>query len=144
MTTVGFVSGTREETAPSRCSRFAAAASLLLGGVIVLVLPDLVDAAFYVGVLFAAAAGVAIVAGSILWTRATLVARTVAGLAAAATLFALLLQVSLGLPGVQQLALLSPLEGVLTFGFAGAVLLFLVADALLRTPEQAPDHPYAL
>lgn len=144
MTTAGFVSGTRDEAAPSGSSRVAAAASLLLGGVLLSLLPTLVDAAFYVAVLDAAAALVAISAGLALWNRATLVARTIAGLAAGATVLGQLVQASLGLPGTQDLDGLSVLDAGLTAGCAALVLVFLAVDALRRQPEEAPDQPYAL
>lgn len=144
MTTAGFVSGTRDEAAPSGSSRVAAAASLMLGAVLLFVLPTLVDAAFYVAVLAAAAAVVAISAGLHLWTRVTLVARAVAGLTAGATVLGELAQLSVGLPGAPGLDRLGPLEGSLAAGCAAVVLVFLVVDAVRRQPEQAPDQPYAL
>lgn len=144
MTTAGFVSGARDEAAPSGCSRVAAAASLLLGAVLLFVLPALADAAFYVAVLDAAAAVVAISAGLALWSRVTLVARTIAGLAAGATVLGQLVQASLGLPGTQNLDGLGVAEGWLTAGCAALVLVFLTVDGVRRQPEPTPDQPYAL
>jgi hypothetical protein len=144
MTTAGFVSGARDDTSPTGCSRVAAASSLLLGVVLAGGLPAVADAAFYVGVLAAASAAVALVAGYVLWTRASLVVRAVAALAAGGTLVLALFQVLQGLPGARELGRLTFLETALAFGLASAVLVFLVADALRRRPEETPDHPYAL
>lgn len=144
MTTAGIVSGTRERTVPSGCSRVAAGASLLLGGLLLDSLPDLMRAAFYVAVLAAAAAMVSIGAGLLLWTRPTLVSRTVAGLAAGSALFGALLQVFLGLPGVRDLDRHSTVGLAVALAAAAAVLVFLAADALRRKPEPTPDRPYAL
>lgn len=144
MTTAGFVSGTRDETTPSSVSRVAAAASLLLGGVLLDALPDLMDAAFYVAVLAAASAAVAIVSGYVVWTRASLVARTVAALAAGVVLVGGLLQFFLGLPGIRGAGPLTPLENGMALATASLVLVFVAADAVRRTPEEAPDRPYAL
>jgi hypothetical protein len=144
VTAAGFVSGTREETRPSTCSRVAAAASLLLGGLLLDALPDLIDAAFYVAVLAAAAAAVSVVAGFVLWERVTLVSRTVVALAAAAALTGELLQVSLGLPGFGDLGRTTTVGLGLALVAATVVLASLAVDALRRKPEQTPDHPYAL
>lgn len=144
MTTAGFVSGARERTVPSVCSRGAAAASLLLGGLLLDSLPGLMSAAFYVAVLAAASALVSIGAGLVSWTRPTLVSRTVAGLAAGSALAGELLQIFLGLPGVRDLDRQSTVGLGLALAAAGAVLVLLAADALRRKPEPAPDRPYAL
>lgn len=144
MTTAGFVSGTRGETAPSGCSRVAAGASLLLGGLLLDSLPDLMSGAFYVAVLAAASAAVSIVAGYVLWVRVTLVSRTVVALAAGSALAGELLQIFLGLPGLRDLDRQSTVGLGFALAAAGAVLVFLAADALQRKPEPAPDRPYAL
>lgn len=144
MTTAGFVSGTRGETTPSSCSRVAAGASLLLGGLLLDSLPDLMSEAFYVAVLAAASAAVSIVAGYILWVRVTLVSRAVVALAAASALAGELLQIFLGLPGLRDLDRQSTVGLGFALAAAGAVLVFLAADALQRKPEPAPDRPYAL
>jgi hypothetical protein len=144
VTTAGFVSGTRDDEAPTCCSRVAAVASVLLGLVLVAVLPAASAAAFYLAVLAGVSAVVTIVAGYVLWSRASLLVRSVAALAAGGTLVAQVLQVSLGLPGAGGLSSLTVLETGIVLGLPGAVLLFLLADALRRRPEQAPDHPYAL
>lgn len=144
MTTAGFVSGTRGETTPSSCSRVAAGASLLLGGLLLDSLPDLMSEAFYVAVLAAASAAVSIVAGYILWVRVTLVSRAVVALAAGSALAGELLQVFLGLPGLRDLDRQSTVGLGFALAAAGAVLVFLAADALQRKPEPAPDRPYAL
>jgi hypothetical protein len=144
VTTAGFVSGTRDDEAPTCCSRVAAVASVLLGLVLVAVLPAAAAAAFYLAVLAGVSSAVTIVAGYVLWSRASLVVRSVAALAAGGTLVAQVLQVSLGLPGAGGLGSLTVLETGVVLGLPGAVLLFLLADALRRRPEQAPDHPYAL
>ena len=144
MTTTGLVPGTREQTRPSTCSRVAAAASVVLGALLLDALPDLVRAAFYVAVLAATAAVVALVAGYLLWTRVTLVPRTVAFLTAGAVIAGELLQVFPGLPGVRDLGRLSAVELLLVLGAAASVMVFLAVDALRRKPEPAPDRPYAL
>lgn len=144
MTTAGLVSGTREQTRPSTCARVAAAASVLLGALLLDALPDLVQAAFYVAVLAAAAAVVALVAGYLLWTRVTLVPRTVAFLTAGAVIAGELLQLFPGLPGVRDLGRLSAVELLLVLVTAASVMVFLAVDALRRKPEPAPDRPYAL
>lgn len=144
MTTAGFVSGTRGETTPSSCSRVAAGASLLLGGLLLDSLPDLMSEAFYVAVLAAASAAVSIVAGYLLWVRVTLVSRAVVALAAASALAGELLQIFLGLPGLRDLDRQSTVGLGFALAAAGAVLVFLAADALHRKPEPAPDRPYAL
>ena len=144
MTTAGFASGTRDVTTPSSFSRFAAVSSLLLGAVLVAVVPALAHAAFYIGVLAGASAVVALAAGYVLWFRASLVARAVAALAAAATLVGEMLQVLEGLPGARGLGRLTPLESALAGALAVLVLGLLLVDSLRRHPEQAPDHPYAL
>lgn len=144
MTTAGFVSGTRGETTPSSCSRVAAGASLLLGGLLLDSLPGLMSEAFYVAVLAAASAAVSIVAGYLLWVRVTLVSRAVVALAAASALAGELLQIFLGLPGLRDLDRQSTVGLGFALAAAGAVLVFLVADALRRKPEPAPDRPYAL
>jgi hypothetical protein len=104
----------------------------------------LTRAAFYVGVLAAASASLALVGGYVLWRRATLVVRTVAALGAGTTLVGQLLQIFQGLPGARELGHLTLVEGAAALGLAGAVIAFLLADALLHRPEQTPDHPYAL
>lgn len=144
MTTAGFVSGAREEAAPSGCSRAAAAASFLLGGVLLFVMPTLADAAFYVAVLAISAAAVAISAAVHLWLRVTLLARTVAGLAAGTILLGEAVQLSLGLPGAAGLGRLGVVESTLAVGSAALVLVLLLVDAARRRPEPAPDQPYAL
>jgi hypothetical protein len=144
VTTAGFVSGTRDGEAPTCCSRVAAVASVLLGLVLVAVLPAASAAAFYLAVLAGVSAAVTIVAGYVLWSRATLVVRSVAALAAGGTLVAQVLQVSLGLPGAGGLGPLTVLETGVALGLPVAVLVLLFADALRRRPEQAPDRPYAL
>lgn len=144
MTTAGFVSGTRGETTPSSCSRVAAGASLLLGGLLLDSLPGLMSEAFYVAVLAAASAAVSIVAGYALWVRVTLVSRAVVALAAGSALAGELLQIFLGLPGLRDLDRQSTVGLGFALAAAGAVLVFLAADALQRKPEPAPDRPYAL
>lgn len=145
MTTTGFAaSGTREAAVPSRCSRSAAGASLLLGAVLLGSLPAMDATAPYLAILGLAAALVAIAAGAVLWRRATLVARTVTAVAAGAVVFAQVLHALLGLPGVGEVDRLAALEYAALLAVAGTVLTLLAADALGRKPEQAPDRPYAL
>jgi hypothetical protein len=144
VTTAGFVSGTRDDDTPTCCSRVAAVASVLLGVALVSVLPAAVSAASYLALLAGVSAGVSLVAGCVLWSRATLVVRSVAALAAGGILVAQVLQVSWGLPGVGGPESLTALEAAAALGLPVAVLLLLFADALRRRPEQAPDHPYAL
>lgn len=144
MTTAGFVAATRDASTPSGWSRAAAAASLLLGGSLVVVLPTLLDSAFYVGVLAVAVAALAFAAGYGLWSRAGLVDSAAAGVAAGSTLLVQVTQILVGLPGAPGLSQVSLVESGLTLGFAGLVLVFLTLDALRRRPEHAPDHPYAL
>ncbi|HEX6247167.1 MAG TPA: hypothetical protein VFZ64_04800 [Nocardioidaceae bacterium] len=145
-TATGFVSGTLRggRTAPTPCLRLAAAASLLLGVTLLLVVPDLGGAAPYVAVLAGAAAVSTIGAGLVLCRSVDLVARTVTAFAASGLLIGGVLQVSVGLPGVRELPHLSLLEGSLALGLALAVLGFLLVDALRRRPDQPADHPYAL
>ena len=144
MTTAGFVPATRDASTPSGCSRAAAAASLLLGGSLAVVLPTLLDSAFYVGVLAVAVAALAFAAGYGLWSRAGLVDRAAAGVAAGSSLLVQLTQILVGLPGAPGLSRVSLMESGLALGLASAVLVFLTLDALRRRPEPAPDHPYAL
>lgn len=144
VTTAGLVSGTREQLRPTTCSRAAAAASIALGALLLDALPDLVRAAFYLAVLAAAAAVVALAAGYLLWTRVSLVPRTVAFMTAGAVLTGELLQLFPGLPGVGDLGSVSTLEVLLLLVAAASVMALLVADALRRKPEPAPDRPYAL
>ncbi len=144
MTTAGVMSGTRESTRPSTCSRAAAAASLFLGALLLDALPDLAHAAFYVAVLAAAAAAIGIVSGYLLLTRVTLLVRTVAFAAAAVVVAGELLQVFPGLPGVRDLGRLTAGELLLVLLAAISVMGLLVADAIRRKPEPAPDRPYAL
>jgi hypothetical protein len=144
VTTAGFVSGAREATAPSRCSRGAASASLLLGGVLIATLPDVLAAADYLAILGAAAALVAIVAGHLLRARATLLVRMLVLLAAGSVLTTEVLQILLGLPGVTERDQFTALERGIPSAAAGGVLLLLAADALGRRHEPAPDRPYAL
>lgn len=144
MTTAGFVSGTREDATPSACSRMAAGACLLLGGVLLDALPHLVRAAFYLAVLAGVTAVVAIAVGYLLWLRVTLVVRTVAALTAGGALTGAVLQLVAGLPGLGELG--PPAGGELAMAVfaAGAALAFLSLDALRRRPEPVPDQPYAL
>ncbi len=145
MTPAGFVSGAREQTAPSPCSRVTAAASLLLGGLLLEALPDLARGAHYVAVLAGAAALVSVGAGLALWgRRPTLLSRHASGLAAGAVVAGVMLQVLLGLPGLPEPDR-APSVG-LGFAVAAAlvVLVFLAVDALQRKPEPSPDRPYAL
>jgi hypothetical protein len=144
VTTAGFVSGAHDATAPSRCSRGAASASLLLGGVLIATLPDVLAAADYLAILAAAAALVAIVAGHLLRVRVTLLVRMLVLLAAGSVLTTEVLQILLGLPGVTERDQLTALERGIPSAAAGGVLLLLAADALGRRPEPAPDRPYAL
>jgi hypothetical protein len=144
VTTAGFVSGTRDETSPTRLSRVAAASSLLLGLSLVAVLPVVTDVASYVGVLVGSSAAVAIVSGYALWARPTLMMRAVAAFAAGAPLGGLLIQTLEGLPGARRLGGLAPLGSLAVAGLASIVLVLLLVDARRRRPEQAPDHPYAL
>lgn len=144
MTTAGFVSGIRGDDAPTRCSRVAAVASLLLALTVVATLPVTSEAASYVGVLAASAAAVIVVAGALLWSRPTLVVRSVAALAAGAILVGDALNAWFGIPGAHELEQLTRLEAVVTLGLPGLVLLLLLADALRRRPEPAPERPYAL
>jgi hypothetical protein len=144
VTTAGFVSGTRDDDAPTCCSRVAAVASVVLGLVLVAILPATSSAAFYLAVLAGVSAAVTIAAGYVLWSRATFVVRSVTALAAGGTLVAQVLQVSLGLPGTGGLGSPTVLGTGVALGLPGAVLLLLLVDALRRRPEQAPDHPYAL
>ena len=143
MTTAGFVSGIRED-APTRCSRVAAVAALLLGLTAVGTLPVTSQAASYVGVLAASSAAVTVVAGSLLWSRPTLVVRSVAALAAGTILVGDALNAGFGIPGAHELEHLTRLEAAVTLGLPGLVLLLLLADALRRRPEPAPERPYAL
>lgn len=144
MTTAGFVSGTRDQTAPTCLSRVAAAASVLLGTLLVAVLPIVIDAASYVGVLAAAAAAMAILAGYCLWSKDTVVVRAAAAVAAGATLAVQLLQVFEGLPGARELAHTTLPQGLGAGILATSILVLLLVDARRRRPEQAPEHPYAL
>ena len=144
MTTAGFVSGIREDDAPTRCSRVAAVASLLLGLSVIGTLPVTAQAASYVGVLAASSAAVTVVAGSLLWSRATFVVRSVVALAAGSILVGDVLNAWFGIPGAHELGQLTGVEAAVTVGLPGLVLLLLVADALRRRPEPAPERPYAL
>ncbi|HSE10370.1 MAG TPA: hypothetical protein VLB29_17035 [Nocardioidaceae bacterium] len=145
MTTAGFVSGTRDQATPTGWARSAAATSALLGATLVAVLPTLIDAAFYLGLLGSATALLAFSAACALWTQSTLVNRTMAAIAAGSTVVALLLQLSRGLPGVAtELGRLTLLEIGSAMGLGVGVLALLLLDALLHRPEQRPDHPYAL
>lgn len=144
MTTAGFVSGTRDETS-TRCSLGAAVSSALLGVTLIVTLPALFDAAFYVGILAAAVASLALLAGYALWTGAVLVMRTMATISAGSTVLAGVFQVVHGIPGAaRQIGGLTPVESGAALGLGGCVLALLLLDALLHRPEQAPDHPYAL
>jgi hypothetical protein len=144
VTTAGFVSGIRGDDAPTRCSRVAAVASLLLALTVVATLPVTSEAASYVGVLAASVGAVIVVAGTLLWSRPTLVVRSVAALAAGAILVGDVLNAWVGIPGAHELEQLTRLEAVVTLGLPGLVLLLLLADALRRRPEPAPERPYAL
>jgi hypothetical protein len=144
MTTTGFMSGPRAATRPTRCSRSAAVLSLLLGVVLVLGLPALAEAAFYVGVLATALAAVALGAGAALWAHDTIVVRAGAAFAAGPILLGEILAFSLGLPGAREVADLTVLQAVSALVLAGSVLALLVADAFRRRPEEMPDSPYAL
>lgn len=144
MTTSAFVLGSREQTRPSTCSRLAAGASIVLGALLVDALPDLAKTAFYVAVLATAAAAVALVTGFLLWTRVTLVARTLAFLTAGAVVTVELLQLFPGLPGVRDLGRVSVVELVLLLVAAAAVMVLLGTDALRRKPVPPPDRPYAV
>lgn len=144
MTTTGFRSPTRDDTTPSRFSRTAAGSSLLLGVTLVAVLPDVLSAAFYVGLLAAVTASLALVGGYVLWSHATIVVRAMATLGAGATLAGELLQSLHGLPGARQLDALSRWEGVAAFLLASAIVLLLLLDARRRGAEDPHEHPYAL
>jgi len=144
VTTTGFVSGTRDQTAPSHFSRVAALSSLLLGLLLVALLPAVAQAAFYVGVLTAASAVAALASGYVLWSKATLVARAVVAIVAGGTLAVELLHVLKGLPGASELRSRMPWESTVAGVLAGVVLAFLLVDALRRRPDEAPEHPYAL
>ena len=144
MTATGFVSGPRVVTSPTRCSRVAAVLSLLLGAVLVLGLPVLAQAAFYVGVLAAALAAVALGSGAALWSHDTLVVRAGAVLAAGPALLGEVLAFSWGLPGARELADLTVLQACAAVALASGVLAALLLDALRRQPEQTPESPYAL
>jgi len=125
-------------------SRAAAVSSLLLGIALIVVLPTLVKAAGYVGVLAGASSTVAMAGAFMLWSRATLVARALIVLAAAVTVFGQIIQAVLGLPGARELGQPKLMGNGIVIGFAVAALLFLVVERLCRRPEQTPDHPYAL
>jgi hypothetical protein len=143
VTTAGFVSGTRSDALRTPLSRLAAAASLMLALVQLVLLPVLLGMAGYVGVLALAFATAALAGGAALWWRATLVPRAVTGIAAACTLVAELLQTSVGFPGVRGVA--PPVSAsVAAVALAVAVLLLLLADTTQRRPQPSPDHPYAL
>lgn len=138
------VSGTYVFPPSTRCARTAGLVSLVLGSSLLLRMQHFVDAAFYVAVLAAAAACIALVAGALLWERDSLVVRTVAALTAAVVLAAELTAAVAGLPGAPGLAAGSMLEGVRHAALPASVLTLLVVDGRRRRPEQAPDHPYAL
>lgn len=144
MTTTGYLSATRDETAPTSFSRVAAASSLLLGTTIVGVIHALAEAAFYVGVLAAVSASLTLVAGYVLWSHATMVVRAMAAFGAGATLAGLLLQLLGALPGTGGVGRLMRWEGVVAFLLSAAVVVFLLLDARRRRPEDSPDRPYAL
>ncbi len=138
------MSGTYVFSSTTRCARAAGLASLALGSSLLLRMQQFVDAAFYVAVLAAAAACIALVAGALLWERDTLVVRTVAALTASVVLAAELTAAVAGLPGAPDLVAGSVLEGMLHAALPAAVVALLVVDGRRRQPEQAPDHPYAL
>ena len=138
------VSGTYVSPLTTRCARAAGLASLVLGATLLLRMQHFVDAAFYVAVLAAAAACIALVAGALLWERDSLVVRTVAGLTASAVLASELTAAVGGLPGAPGLAVGSLREGLLHVVLPAAVVALLVVDGRRRQPEHAPDHPYAL
>lgn len=145
MTAAGLESATRGSTgARSGWSRAAAVASVLLGVTLLVVLPQLAAAAFYVGVLAAVAALLATGAGCTLLARGGLLVRTGAVVAAASTLVAQLIEVLVGLPGAPDLHQMSSAVSGLTLGLAAAVLGLLALDALRHTPQTGPDQPYAL
>jgi hypothetical protein len=119
----------------------------VLGLVLMLGLPTLWAAAFYVALLAAVAASVSLGAGFALWRHDSLVARSGAVLAAAAILLGELLTVSLGLPGASELAqLAAPVEvhALVALGLSAGVLVCLLSDGFRRPPEPGPDNPYAL
>lgn len=147
MTDIGFVPDNSRlgPPRPTPCARLAAVASLLLGVVLLLALPDLGRAASYLAVLAGAAALTAIAAGAAIWRRVGLVARTVGVLAAASLVLGELLALSVGLPGARGgLGALSPVEGAAPLGLALAVLGLLLVDALRRRPQPRVQRPYAL
>ena len=144
MTTTGFVSATRDETAPTRFSRVAAGSSLLLDLLLVVVLPALAQAAFYVGVLTSVAAANNLVAGYVLWARATMMARAMSALGAGATLAGVLLQAAGAFPGVSGLPDLTRPTSVVAIAVACGISLCLFLDARRRRPEPPLEHPYAL
>lgn len=138
------MSGTFVRPLATRCARSAGLGSLVLGSTLLLRMQHFVDSAFYVAVLAAAAACIALVAGALLWERDSLVVRTMAGLTAAGVLAAELTAALVGLPGAPALATGSLLQDLLHLSLPATVVALLVVDAGRRQPEQAPDHPYAL
>ena len=144
MTAAGFVSGTHVVHRRPVPARVAAGASCLLGTLLLVMLPALLDAAVYVAVLASASASAALVGGGVLWVRQSLVAWAVIGIAAATVLGVQLLEVSLGLPGAGGLPRLGIPESSAVLILALAVLALAVRSGLRRRPEVSTDHPYAL
>lgn len=144
MTTTGFRPAAVDETAPTGLSRVAAAASLLLGLALAVVLPAIVQAVSYVGVLAAVSAAVALVTGYVLWTRATMVVRALAALGAGATLAGQVLQFLRALPGAHELGPVTRWESGPACLLASAVVVSLLLDARRRRVEPPQEHPYAL
>lgn len=144
MTTTGIGPAVRDETAPTPLSRAAAAASLLLGVVIAGVLPAVTEAASYVGLLAAVSAATALVAGYVLWARASIMVRAVTALAAGVSLAGQLLQLLHSLPGAADLGSITSWEGLSVSLLAGAVVVCLLLDARQRLHEPSQDHPYVL
>jgi hypothetical protein len=144
MTTAGLVSTPREATAPTRLTRVAAVASLLLGLALAAALPAVTEAAFYVGLLAGASAAVAAVAGLLLWSHATMLVRAVAALGAGATILGQLLQLVEGLPGARELGRIGPSSSGIAFVLATVVVVSLLLDARARGRDLPPEHPYAL
>lgn len=144
VTTAELMSGTHGTLAPRLRARIASGASLVLGVVLLVIVPALLDAADYVAVLGGAAAVVAIVGGGALWSRPSLTAWTTCATGAATVCVTVMLELVLGLPGAGGLPRIGGLESGLVLSLASGVLLLTAAGRPLRRPEETPQHPYAL
>lgn len=147
MTVAGLLSGTHDISVPAVCARTAAAVSLVLGMVLLGLLPSLLDAADYVGVLGGTGAVAALTGGLLLWRRADLVAWAVGSLAAGMVLVVVLLELVLGLPGTQRAPLPGLAESGAVLALSATVLAvstFAALGRVHRGQEGAPRPPYAL